>query len=367
MDRQTAFNPEKNQNSQGGLKHSQGIQSISSQSVIAELDIRNIHPFHQIPDYTCPTISPNPIVVISPAACNCIDGWDLIQKGKSTGVSKIVCCTSYIPKHCEIEIAIRKVAVRTMPQAGTCSYAELVRNAGILFKMLVASKGNPTVFSHGGSRRGVGYAENKENNIRILLANRLGKSVTTISKYLNHGEFLNAEAINALIKAEAEKGFFEAAQQYKRKILADLKYAHKSHAEISAAVSETILTLVREYQANKQSVIAHHQTVQKKNPPAKKQNQIELASGAASKPKEFSHWNGNSSAVEENQATENDVRREIKAVASELLEISNKKDFAANQMVVIVTSQIVRLARLIHQLKQLDLLNAEEMEDRDNG
>jgi hypothetical protein len=166
MDRPNAFYLENNQASQGGLKHSQTIQSISSQPVIAELEIQKIQPFLQIPDYAYPTISPHPIVVISPTACSCIDGWNLIPNGVSTGNSKITCHAFYIPDHCETEIAIRKVAIRTMPLGGACSYAELVRNAGILFKMLMASVENPIVFSHGGARRGVSHPEIFENDVR---------------------------------------------------------------------------------------------------------------------------------------------------------------------------------------------------------
>lgn len=118
MDRSSAFNLEINQDSQGGLKDSQSIQTVSSKPVIAELDIKDIQPFQKIPDYTCPNTSPVPIVVISPASCTCIDGWDLKQSAKSAGSSTIACYAIYIPEHCETEIAIQKVVVRTMPQGG---------------------------------------------------------------------------------------------------------------------------------------------------------------------------------------------------------------------------------------------------------
>ena len=193
MVRQIVFARDENQQSQGGLKHSQPNQSVSSQPVIAELGIEQITPCHTIPDYTLPTISPFPVVVISPTSCTCIDGWDLIQNSAAAGHSKITCHAFYIPEHCEAEIAIQKVAIRTMPQGGTCSYAELVRNANILFKILMESTDNPVVFFHGGSRKGASYTDSKENNIRKLMADRLGKSVTTISKYLNHSESINKE------------------------------------------------------------------------------------------------------------------------------------------------------------------------------
>ena len=272
MDRQIAFNQDKNQDSQGGLKQSQTDKFVSSRPIIAELDIQEIQPFQYIPDYTAPTISPLPIVVISPKLCSCIDGWDLIQNSKSADNSKIACYAFYIPEHCETEIAIQKVAIRTMPQGGICSYAERVRNARILFYMLMASTDNPIVFSHGGARRGVNYTENKENNVGTLLANRLGKSVTTINKYLNHSEFLNAEVIEALINAGAGKKIFEAAQPYKRKVLSNLKSAQKSEAEISAAVSETMLSLWREYQANKKAGLTYNQTDQNESLSSERQD-----------------------------------------------------------------------------------------------
>jgi hypothetical protein len=367
MDRQIAFSSDVLQDSQGGLKHSQNSPSASGPPVIAELDVEKIHPFQQIPDYTSPTISPVPIVVISPASCTCIDGWDLIQSAKSVGSSTIASYSFYIPDHSETEIAIRKVAVRTIPQGGTCSYAELVRNAGILFKMLMSSTDNPVAFSHGGSRRGAGYTEGKENNIRMLLANRLGKSVTTINKYLNHGEYLNAEVIDALIKAEVEKGFFEAAQPYKRKIITDLKSSQKSDAEISAAVSDAMLSLLSEYRTNKNAALTYNQTSQNESLSSEIRNQPNLASSSASKPKNFIHWSGNNSAVEDHQTTENDVRREIKAVGSKLIKKIDNKDLTTHQMVEIVSSQIVRLAKLIQQLKQMDHLNTEKMEVNNNG
>jgi len=247
MDRQNAFNPDKNQSSQGGLKDSQTIKSISSQAVIAELDIQNIQPFQRIPDYACPTISPFPIVVISPGSCTCIDGWDLIQNSKSTGNTKITCYAFHITEHCETEIAIRKVAIRTMPQGGTCSYAELVRNAGILFKMLMASVENPIVFSHGGARRDIHYADNREENIRELLAERLGKSKTTINKYLSHGEYLINYSLNTLIESNEGKAFFEEVQKNKRILIKNLLSEGEPEEIIAETVSKDMLSWLEEF------------------------------------------------------------------------------------------------------------------------
>ena len=247
MDRQIAFNPDKNQSSQGGLKQSQTKKFVSSRPIIIELDIQEIQSFQHIPDYTAPTISPLPIVVISPKLCSCIDGWDLIQKVKSAGHSKIDCYAFYIPEHFETEIAIRKVAIRTMPQGGTCSYSELVRNARILFYMLMASAENPVVFSHGGARRGVNYTDNREENIRELLAERLGKSKTTINKYLSHGEYLIDYSLNTLIESNEGKAFFEEAQKNKRILIKDILSEGKSEEIIAETVSQNMLSWLEEF------------------------------------------------------------------------------------------------------------------------
>jgi hypothetical protein len=254
-----------------------------------------------------------------------------------------------------------------MPQGGTCSYSELVRNAGILFKMLMTSAENPVMFSHGGARKGASYTENKENNIRILLTNRLGRSVSTINKYLNHSEFLNSEVMQALIRAEVGKGFFEAAQPYKRKVIISLKSDQKSEDEISAAISESILSLLREFQVNGKTAITYSKPGPYESPLDEKQIQNDTASGSVSKQKEFKHWSGNSSVVLENTPTVDDVCQEIKTFGSDLIKFIENKDLTVHQMVEIFSVQIIRLARLIQQLKHLDNANSGKMEGQDNG
>jgi hypothetical protein len=287
----------------------------------------------------------------------------LIQKAKSTDKSKIACHIFYIPEYSESEIAIRKVAIRTMPTGGTCSYAELVRNANILFNMLLASSENPVVFSHGGDRRGANYTEKKESNIRILLAKRLGRSVTTINKYLNYGEFLSSEAMEALIKAEVEKEFFEAAQTYKRKIIVDLKSERKSEDEIATAVSEAVLSRLYEYQQNGKAAVNCGQSDQDENPATQNQTKKDEVSRPVSKPKAFKHWSGNDSAAEESLPTENEVYQEVKTVGSLLMQAAEDSELAVHQRIEIFYAQIVKLSQLIQQLNHLSNLQKVEKED----
>ena len=79
MDRQIAFIPNKNQNSQGGLitlnsekkeqdsrgdlKHDQNVEFVSNRPTIVELATKEIQPYRVIPDYDSFTISPYPVIV----------------------------------------------------------------------------------------------------------------------------------------------------------------------------------------------------------------------------------------------------------------------------------------------------------------
>ena len=169
------------QSSPGVLNNSGIGLFVTTSEEIAELPIVSIRPCLNIPNYRDLTESTHPIVIQSPDACHCIDGWNLIEKAQSEGRSVVCCHVFQIEQHSEIELAIRKVAIRTKPLGGTCSYAELVRNTCRLFAILHESVDDPVVFSHGGNRRGADFAGKRENNIRSVLSERLSKSQTTIN------------------------------------------------------------------------------------------------------------------------------------------------------------------------------------------
>jgi O6-methylguanine-DNA--protein-cysteine methyltransferase len=369
MDRQIALTPDKNQDpqgvlitldsqnkeqdSRGDLKYSQINQSISSQPVIAELDIPEIQPFQYIPDYTCPTISPHPIVVISPTSCHCIDGWDLIQKAKSTDKSKIACHIFYIPEYSETEVAIQKVAIRTMPIGGTCSYAELVRNANILFNMLLASSENPVVFSHGGARRGSAYAGNREDNIRVLLAERLGKSITTINKYLNHHEYLSEETMCEILASDEGKKFFEEAQRNKRILIKNMKSDEKSEEEITAQISKQMISWLKEYQSTEE--IKTDFGVEEE-PDSPDNENFATNKNDKEKQADFNPWQGNSEEDNERESTFEGVRDEYKAICEMGINDTEDQELNLNKLKSSAESSIQKLAVVLQKIKALQVL-----------
>jgi hypothetical protein len=350
------------QESSGGLKESQnqvtgqklsGAFNPTHRVNIEEIDISVIQPFRLIPDYTRNTESLLPIVAVSSASVHCLDGWELIEKQVSESKDKIRCLVYHL-KHCsDLEIAIQKVAIRTMPQGGTCSYAELVRNAGILFKMLMTSTDNPVVFSHGGSRRGPSYAENKENNIRTLLANRLGKSTVAVNKYLNHGEFINDETMQELINADVEKGFFEAIQVHKRSLIARLKVDQIPDDDITDDVSQLVLSLLNEYRQAEPVEISCDEIGQDEASPVETQAQPTGASAPAPGIEEFKHWSGIEITDNDATVTEEDISQKIKTVGALLIQTADNTELTIQQQIETYTRQNLELSRLIQQLIHL--------------
>ena len=107
----------KDQSSVGVLNNSGIGQFVTTGEEIAELPIVSIRPCLNIPDYRDLTESPHPIVIQSPDVCHCIDGWNLIEQAQSEGRSSIFCHLFKTERLSEIELAIRKVAIRTKPYA----------------------------------------------------------------------------------------------------------------------------------------------------------------------------------------------------------------------------------------------------------
>lgn len=369
MDRQIAFIPNKKQNSQGGLitlnsekkeqdsrgglKNDQDARFVSNRPIFAELNKQEIQAFQIIPDYDSSTVSPYPVIVKSPTSCHCIDGWDKVESSIAQNQSTLTCHVFYIPEFSETEIAIRKVAIRTMPLGGICSYTELVRNVSILFNMFLASAENPVVFSHGGARRGVNYTENKKNNVRILLANRLGKSVTTMSKYLQHGKNLSEEALQTLIRADVQKGFFEAIQRDKQGLIDELKAEQKSHDEIVNAVSARVLSLLEDFQASDSPEIVSGESNPNEPPVSEIQPQQNDVPPPSAKPIKHKHWSGNPSAALEKQLTEDEMCQEFIAVGQLLVKTAENQELATQERIQIFSDLIFRQSRLIQHLKHL--------------
>ncbi len=315
---------------------------------IEELDPQEIQPISIIPDYLEPTSSLNPIVVKGPTGCYCIEGWKMIQDAIGSGRSGIACHVFNVREISENELAIRKAAIRMLPQGGRASYAEIIRNARILFNLLASSMETPIIYSHGGVRKGAAFPENREENIRLVLAERLGKSVITISKYLNHAEYLSDEAMSALIQAGADKEFFEKAQIAKRKILKGLKSSGASEEEIESQTSEDMIRIHKDPSEIENLDDPQSQAGDETggemaaNPP-----QIEQDAEAATL---FEYWKGNPDNSLENPPTKEQIRSEGTEIVRRMLSHFENPQLDLPDLRQLVTDDARNLLSVLHKI-----------------
>lgn len=227
---------------------------ISAAEGIIEIPTESIQRFDLIPDYKGSPRSPYPVVLKTPSRCICLDGWSMVEQAKAQGIKSIQCFTYYSEECSDEEVAIRKAAVRIMPHAGAGSYVEIIRNVKMLHAMLL-NKDNVFELSHGGTRKGEGFFNNKDDNVRQILALRLGKSVSTIGKYLNHSEFLSDTALSTLLniseqsRLKPDKEFFEGVQSNKRRLKEMLTSQAADKERLTEEVSRYVLGTYQQYRA----------------------------------------------------------------------------------------------------------------------
>jgi hypothetical protein len=344
-----------NQPSPGVLKETSTVSYGTCREDITEIEIASIQPCPIIPDYKEPTTSTLPMVVKTPTASFCIDGWNFIEQSKAIGWSTIRCHISHIAQHSDTELAIRKVAIRVLPQGGKCSYAELVRNTQRLYRNLQDTSDDLVLFSHGGDRRGAGFTSSRENNIRAVLAHRLGKSPTTINKYLQHGDNLNDAANEALVDAGTPKLFFEAFQVKKQLEVATLKADQKDEIAIESDISNQVSTWLNEFQQPVPS---------KATPPESPQSSQEGVSPGIIQPTPSENLRptskrripqddtGINEAAASDLAPTNQegVAGELKRIGEALIEIANDQQRPTPQQVELIIKLILKLSTLLKHL-----------------
>ncbi len=335
-----------------------------------DVSINAIESFDGIPDYLGETINSHPTVLNTSGRLICIDGWNLIEEAKREQRETIRCLIDVAENCPDEEIAIRKVATRIIPLNGKCSYLETVRNVKTLYKMLMETRENLVRFDHGGRRRGNEFINNNEENIRLVLATRLGKSPNTISKYFNHGEHLSEEVISVLETFTSDphvkpnKQFFEAAQGNKNKMLVELKSEGASENEIDEKLSGYVLQMMAEYRrkgkidnyANAQNEVS----VDDQNLEPSTENVQTDTVNARFLPANFSYYQGNQLCPEDASVDVNEFKKELSTVAENLLDISRNKNFQTDVIVSSITVCIAALSDCLQKCRTIDLSNQKQ-------
>lgn len=328
---------------------------------IGPVGIPQIQRFTLIPDFRTRTAAPHPIVISTPTkGYFSLDGWDLIQQARQQNHPSIVCEIIHVSSDSEIEIALHKAAVRSMPQGGTCSHAEMVGITVRLFGMLMESSENLEVFSHGGARRGIRFTKVREEDVITILTERLGKSRKTILKNLQHGEYLNEQALHAAVEADVPKGFFEVLQQGKTALVSDLKAVKRSAAEIVEVVSAKMLVWLKEATTpvpKEISPIGDPQALKASRKKTKQKSQVAKAS-------KFSHWTGNECTKSEDPVNEDYIRSEMKRIGTNLLQLAEERNLVMMDLIAAVRSLIVGLSRIASLLISLSSQNETPKEVR---
>jgi hypothetical protein len=317
---------------------------------IEEIDPNNIQPVTSIPDYVEPTSCTNPIVVKTSSSIYCIEGWSLVQQALEAEQPMLTCHIYHVAEVSEEELAIRKVAVRVVPHGGVDTYGERIRNVRILFNMLSQNLENPLVYAHGGVRKGIGFTSNREDNVRQVLAERLRKSVTTISKYLNHAEHLSDEALNDLAEARAGKDFFEKVQVVKRTRVRDLISSSIAEDDIVTQVSQEMVRMHQEPQEIENLRASLIQNTQDDDSEGQAQED-EPAQASPPQPQPFDYWQGNGPPKEDQPANEDEVRREGVAIAERMIASFRNPSLSPDELKQAVKVEIQNLLALIQKFE----------------
>ena len=221
---------------------------------LEELPIDSINHFLKIPDYVIATEADHPIVLRTPQGNHCIEAWTLIEAAISEGKTTILCEVDELAVHSDKELCLRKSGIRSLTRGGTYTYAEMLRNTKDLLAMFLNSNEELRVYGHGERRYGAGFVDNGEEDVRHILAMRLGKDRDTVNFFISHGEYLSNEALKIFIAKGAPKDFFVRVQAKKRIEVKNLKGKKNcSHGTITKAISKFMLAEFKEYLAGQEA------------------------------------------------------------------------------------------------------------------
>lgn len=210
---------------------------------IEDLPVEGISHFTQMPDFFHPTTNDRPIVVRDPEGLFCLDGWDLVEEARNEGLETVSCEVDEMAEHSNAELCVRKAAIRSATRGGKGEYLENARNARDLKPILLSLNDSLRDLDHGGRRRGEGFVANPEDDVRHVIALRLGKEKDTVNTYLRHLEYLSEDAIQFFISRGAKKRFFEKAQKQKRIHLRTYVADSTPDEEIMQNVSSLLMAL----------------------------------------------------------------------------------------------------------------------------
>ena len=339
QDPQGILNQEpKHQDSPGILTESKPV--LISSKEYKRINLEDITPYVGILDYIEPKSSAFPTIVKTPTKHFCVDGEYLIQEAIKGKESSILCHVIHINIESELEIAIQKATIRTISAEGKPHFAEMVRNCKKLLEIFLSTMENPKFYSHGGNRKGIHYdPTNREDNIRVLLAERFGKSKSTIDKYINYGEYLDDVILDSIIQSNVAKNYFEDAASNKRRLIKNLKSEEKDENFISKNVSEYMAFWLEEWCESGNKKI-NPLTFENNTPPVKDRCPILL-------PSEFEHLG---EVENEEEQSEQSLRQELQSLGLAIYTDLNDENFGTEESVEQLKCNVTQVLTLTNKL-----------------
>jgi hypothetical protein len=190
-------------------------------------------------------------VARTPEGYYSLDGWDLIESARETGVASVMVDVVNMDAHSDEELCLQKMAVR-LKTRGEALYPEIFRNTRDINQMLLSTNEDLKEFSHGGRRDKAPLNNVRESDAMEILARRMRKDRDTVGKHLLHCKYLSDTAIAFLVENKAKKTFFEAIQRKKQAMISRLHGIEADTIAITEAISEFIVNAFIEASAPKE-------------------------------------------------------------------------------------------------------------------
>lgn len=207
---------------------------------ISVVPINQIQNVVSIPDYD-PSESLHPVICRTEKGYFCVDDFYKVEAARQAGRAEIKCEVFVLSEHSDIDLMLRKTARRIMAAGGRAPFSQMALNVRACFERLMATE-NYAHFGQGGGRLTKEFHDNKQSDIRLVLASRFGRSISTISSYLSATEYLNQEVKDQLFAGKVAKAFFDDIRTEKSDLISNLKFKKvpvtKIIEEVSAATKK---------------------------------------------------------------------------------------------------------------------------------
>jgi len=319
-----------------------------------DLPVKEIKHFNIVKDFTLPTRSSCPIVIIfkDSGHCHCVDGWNLVQQAKEKPEDTIRCLISYMDSFDAAATGVFKTALRSMPPGGICTHAEMILNIRICIRLIKGCNEIPKASGHGGARKGSEFDNNFDQKIVGLLVEHLGKTKKKIQEYINHGADLPDDNLEFLVEKKASRRFFEEVQRNKAKVIADLKQKKVKPDAILTQISEQMKEWYEEYEK-----IGEITSVLKKTelpPEVIKQIPKEIIAPTKKAPKVHIRWTGNT-APQDLPPSKDQIYDKLGTIMEPFVQLRNDRPDIVEghiQQVLAASKQLILLSESMeHQLE----------------